>query len=168
NARTIVPVTTDSANRSGSKIAPNYIHDKLEYVAGDFLDFGGEEKKKERFEVYRKQMKEWAESANAPQKIKAIYSYISKGNIISDLVNENILPVDENEQVLDKWPNDQKDEKPKIYKVVTDSPLSASVRFDVLHKSSEEPVVWEDDDLFDNFKTFLSHTDEDRKSTRLN
>ncbi|TFJ91951.1 type I-C CRISPR-associated protein Cas8c/Csd1 [Lentibacillus salicampi] len=158
NSRTIVPATTDSANRSGAKIAPHYIHDKLQYVAGDFLDFGGPEKQKEHFNVYCEQMKKWAESADAPQKIKIIYSYISKGNVIDDLVNEKILPVDDHQQVVDKWPNDQKDEKPEIYKLVPGSPLSAFVRFDVLHEAPNDPVVWEDRNLFGNFIDFLERT----------
>lgn len=163
NSRTIVPATTDSANRSGTKIAPYYIHDKLQYVAGDFVDYGGPEKHKEYYNAYCMQMKEWAKSVNAPQKVKSIYSYISKGNVIGDLVNENILPIDENQHVLDKWPNDQKNEKPEIYKLVLGSPLSAFVRFDVLHESPEDPVVWEDRKLFDNFIDLSERTHEQER-----
>src|SRR5699024_12430636 len=37
NERTIVPMTLDSANRSGSAVRPHYLHDKLFYVAGDYM-----------------------------------------------------------------------------------------------------------------------------------
>lgn len=43
---TVIPCTEDSANRAGSKIAPYPLHDKLSYVAGDFVTYGGEIKKK--------------------------------------------------------------------------------------------------------------------------
>src|SRR5690625_3621789 len=51
HARTIVPATPSSANRSSAS-APHYIHDKLEYVAGDFIKYGGSEKRKKHHEDY--------------------------------------------------------------------------------------------------------------------
>lgn len=159
NAQTIVPATTSSANRS-NKSAPHYIHDKLQYVAGDYVNYGGSEKRKEHYNDYCKQMKDWAKSENAPKKIKAIYSYISKGIVIADLVNEKILPVDENTEVINKWSANKKEEKPKIYKVVSNGALSAFVRFDVLHESPDDPVVWEDRQLFDNFINYLEKAHE--------
>jgi len=149
NARTIVPVTTDSANRSGSKTAPHFLHDKLSYVAGDYVAYGGEEKREEHYKKYLEQMQQWAEFLGAPDKVKAIYEYIKKGTVIGDLVKEKILPVDAENKVMDKWTSTE--EKPLIYKVVTGGILSAFVRFDVLHESPEDPVVWEDKDLFDAY-----------------
>src|SRR5699024_7004750 len=90
NARTIVPVTTDSANRSGSKTAPHFLHDKLSYVAGDYVAYGGEEKREEHYKKYLEQMQQWAEFLGAPDKVKAIYEYIKKGTVIGDLVKEKI------------------------------------------------------------------------------
>src|SRR5690625_3336698 len=46
NARTIVPATTSSANRSNAS-APHFIHDKLQYVAGDYVNYGGPKKYQE-------------------------------------------------------------------------------------------------------------------------
>ncbi|RYG71171.1 type I-C CRISPR-associated protein Cas8c/Csd1 [Lentibacillus lipolyticus] len=155
NARTIVPSTTDSANRSGTKIAPYFIHDKLQYVAGDYVDYGGPEKHKEHYSEYYNQLQRWAESANAPQKVQSIYSYISKGTVIEDLVKEKILPVNEDQQILKKWPSNMTEAKPEIYKVVSGDALAAFVRFDVEHESADDPVVWEDRDLFNNFIEFL-------------
>lgn len=149
NARTIVPVTTDSANRSGSKVAPHYLHDKLSYVAGDYVNFGGEKKYEQHYKKYCEQMKQWAEFPKAPDKVKAIYEYIKKGKVIKDLVNENILPVNSDNKVIDKWKSEE--EKPLIYKVVSGGILSAFVRFDVLHESPEDPVVWEDKELFNSY-----------------
>ena len=37
DAITVIPCTENSANRGGSKIAPYPLHDKLSYVAGDFV-----------------------------------------------------------------------------------------------------------------------------------
>lgn len=151
NSRTIVPVTTSSANRSSTS-APHYIHDKLQYVAGDFVKYGGDPKFEEHYNDYVKQMAEWAQSKQTPSKIKAINSYISKGTVIEDLVNEKILPIDLENKVFDTW--NSKEEKPDIYKVVTNGALSAFVRFDVMHEKPDEPVVWEDKNLFSAFIEF--------------
>ena len=148
NARTIVPATSTSANRSNSS-APHYIHDKLFYVAGDYVAYSGEEKREKHHQDYLKQMKEWAESVDAPEKVKAIYQYIKKGNVIEDLINEKIIPADSNNEVITKWTSAE--EKPLIYKVVPDDILSAFVRFDVLHENADDPVVWEDKQLFEDY-----------------
>ncbi|MBP1971647.1 CRISPR-associated protein Csd1 [Virgibacillus natechei] len=162
NARTIVPATTASANRSNTS-APHYMHDKLAYVAGDYVKHGGAAKHEEHYNDYSRQMKEWAQSDQTSWKIQAIYSYISKGSVIEDLVNAKILPVDVSNMVFDKWPSREKGEKPDIYKVVTNGALSAFVRFDVMHESPDEPVVWEDSGLFDSFIRFLEKTNEQTK-----
>ena len=85
-------------------------------------------------------MKEWAEFPNAPKKVKAIYQYIKKGNVIGDLINEEIIPTDSNNEVITKWTSAE--EKPLIYKVVPGDILSAFVRFDVLHERADDPFIW--------------------------
>ena len=40
--KTIIPCTEDSGGRSGSKPVNHPLCDKLQYVAGDYLDFGGD------------------------------------------------------------------------------------------------------------------------------
>ncbi|WP_053217377.1 type I-C CRISPR-associated protein Cas8c/Csd1 [Virgibacillus senegalensis] len=162
NARTIVPATTASANRASTS-APHFLHDKLQYVAGDYVNYGGEAKRKGHYNDYCKQMKDWAEARNAPKKVKAIYSYISKGTLIQDLVNEKVLPMDDNNKVIDKWTANKKEEKPKIYKAVSEGALSAFVRFDVLHESPDDPAVWEDHILFNNFIDFLENSHDQKQ-----
>lgn len=148
NARTIVPATSASANRSNSS-APHYIHDKLFYVAGDYVAYTGEKKREKHHQDYLGQMKEWAEFPNAPKKVKAIYQYVKKGNVIEDLINEKVIPVDSNNEVITKWTSSE--EKPLIYKVVPGDILSAFVRFDVLHERADDPFIWEDKQLFDDY-----------------
>lgn len=92
DANTLIPCTEDSASRAGSKVAPYPLHDKLSYVAGDFVAYGGNIKSnKETFSSYINQLKEWTESPFGHWKIKSIYQYLSKGQLIKDLVNERVL-----------------------------------------------------------------------------
>jgi len=150
-ARTIVPVTLASANRTSAS-APHYLHDKLCYVAGDYIPFGGNEKRASYYVDYIKQMEKWMEDKEVPQRVQAIYQYVSKGTLISDLVKESVLYIDEQQRVINKW-NDK--DKPLIYQVVTGDVLDAFVRFDVLHTTPKEPVVWEDKSLFEAFIAYF-------------
>lgn len=162
NARTIVPATPSSANRSNSS-APHFLHDKLVYVAGDFTKFGGDPKYKEHHPDYLKQMKAWNDSPLTNRKVRAIYRYVSKGRLIEDLIDAHILPTNERGKILEKWPASSKEEKPMIYKVVTGDASTAFVRFDVYHETANDPVVWEDRELFRSFIEFLEHYQEAEK-----
>lgn len=152
-ARTIVPMTLSSANRSGAAILPHYLHDKLFYVAGDYLAYGGEEKRANYYTKYHDQMKQWANSPDAPEEVVAIYTYIAKACIIRDLVREKILPVDAEGKVIEKWAGD---DKPDIYKVVSGSALDAFVRFNVVKPNSLP--VWENKKLYDNYNKYFNET----------
>ncbi len=160
NARTIIPATTASANRANSS-APHYLHDKLEYVAGDYIKFGGTEKRKEHFNDYIKQMKRWAESNHSLKKVQSIYSYISKKQVIEDLVNAKILHVNLDNKVIEKWPSTE--DRPDIYKVVSNGALSALIRFDIYDDNPNEPVVWEDTNLFKSYIEFLDSIQEENQ-----
>jgi CRISPR-associated protein Csd1 len=154
---TIIPCTEDSASRAGSKIAPYPLHDKLSYVAGDFVAYGGSIKKEEPFSYYISQLKEWAESPHAVPQVRSIYSYLSKRTLIKDLVNAGILHVGADGNLIDTW--DKKSEaflgeKPQIFSTVTGGQESAFVRFTV--RSSEKLLleVWKDLKVYDSFIKF--------------
>lgn len=157
NARTIVPVTLASANRTSTS-APHYIHDKLCYVAGDYVKYGGATKRQEYFNNYLQQMRSWVQDEEIPDRIISIYKYIKKGTIIEDLIKYKILPTDGTGMVVQKWTTSHGKTKPDIYNVITGEVLDAFVRFDVVHKTTKEPVVWEDKQLFDAFIQYLQKT----------
>ncbi|CAH0347285.1 type I-C CRISPR-associated protein Cas8c/Csd1 [Bacillus sp. CECT 9360] len=166
DASTLIPCTEDSANRAGSKIAPYPLHDKLSYVAGDFVAYGGKIKKEEPFSYYIKQLEEWAESPYSTAKVKSIYNYLSKKTLIKDLVQEGTLHVDADGQLIDTW--DKKDEslfgqKPPIFSAITGSQESAFIRFNVYSPNEILTKVWKDPDMYESFirfyKDFLSDDD---------
>lgn len=159
NARTIVPATPNSSNRANSS-APHYIHDKLVYVAGDYVHYGGDVKFIKHHQDYKQQMKKWAESGNVSPKIQAVYRYIDKGQIIKDLVDAKIIFLNAVGEVLNKWPVTAEGEKPNLYKVIPTEALAAFVRFDVIHETADEHVMWEDPQLFTEYIEFLKATNE--------
>ena len=160
-ARTIVPATLDSANRAGSRVAAHFLQDKLFYVAGDYLKYGGAEKRSDNYPEYIKQMKDWATGDSTHQKVELIYNYVKKGTVIEDLVAAKVLFVDGNDKLIEKWTrqDDEKYEidKPEIYKVVTGDSSEATVRFTILSETPEDPVVWEDKELFKVFQQYLAN-----------
>ncbi|MNW41043.1 CRISPR-associated protein [compost metagenome] len=155
DASTVIPCTEKSASRAGSVIAPYPLHDKLSYVAGDFVVFGGKVKGEEPFETYIHELQQWAESPYAHFKVKSVYRYLSKRTLIRDLVAfRQTLAVDEHNHLIDKW--DKKydvlyPEKPAIFGVVAGDQTSAFVRFDVYSPERHLIAVWKDQDMFDSF-----------------
>ena len=90
-ARTIIPCTEKSAGRTSGE-APHPLCDKLQYLAKDYKKFGGE--KDHYFESYKKLLSKWVKSG-APKKVRAVYEYVQKGNVIGDLVANGVLFVNE-------------------------------------------------------------------------
>lgn len=167
DAITVIPSTEDSASRSGSKIAPYPLHDKLSYVAGDFVTYGGTIKKEEPFTYYIKQLEEWAMSPYAVPKVKSIYKYLKKGQLIKDLVQERILYLDANNKLIKKWKKEYETlhgEKPAIFSVVSGDQESAFVRFNVYSPGANILTsVWKDKEMYESFiyfyKEFLGDKD---------
>ncbi|MCD8391225.1 MAG: type I-C CRISPR-associated protein Cas8c/Csd1, partial [Firmicutes bacterium] len=107
DAQTIVPCTEDSASRS-SGIAPHMLYDNLKYIAGDAYLYDEKKGKKENYEAYCKQLKEWCDYESCPEDVRAIYKYVSQGTVIEDLINKTVLAVKNGKLV---W-NGSTDNKP--------------------------------------------------------
>lgn len=157
---TLIPCTEESASRSGSKVAPYPLHDKLSYVAGDFVKYGGQIKNPDEvpFDKYIRNLEEWANSPYATEKLKYIYTYLRKGRLIEDLVAAKIIRLDENQHLIEKW--DEKytakfGEKPPIFSSGAAETSSAFIRFNVLSPDSPEEV-WKDQAMFDSFIAFYN------------
>ncbi|WP_110926327.1 type I-C CRISPR-associated protein Cas8c/Csd1 [Bacillus massiliglaciei] len=153
---TLIPSTEESASRAGSKIAPYPLHDKLSYVAGDFAAYGGKIKKEEPFSYYISQLRDWAESPYATDKVKSIYQYLSKRRLIKDLTNVSnpILYLDSDGNLIGAWNKEYEKligEKPPIFTVISGEQESAFIRFDV--RSSEKVLtkVWKDPNMYESF-----------------
>src|SRR5690606_10823712 len=85
---------------------------------------------------------------------KSIYSYVSKGHLIDDLVEEKILWLDENDRLLESW--GKKEEKPSIFSVVTGGQESAFIRFTVHEPGKQLEKVWKDADMYQSFIQFYN------------
>ena len=109
----LLPATESSENRTSGE-APHPLADKIQYVAKDYADYGGE--KKAYFDGYLKQLKAWCESPFAHPKVQAVLHYVAKGRVVTDLVKEGIFPLDSDGKVLNKW--ETEGDAPPIFSVL--------------------------------------------------
>ena len=109
----LLPATESSENRTSGE-APHPLADKIQYVAKDYADYGGE--KKAYFEGYLKQLKAWCESPFAHPKVQAVLHYVAKGRVVADLVEAGIFPLDLYGKVLNKW--ETEGDAPPIFSVL--------------------------------------------------
>lgn len=145
-AVTLIPVTEASASRS-SRAAPHALSDMLPYIAGDFSYYCENEKQKksaeEKFQSYIDNLKKWAESEKLHPKVQAIYTYLLKKTIISDLVKSGLIELGENDIFEKKKISGQPYEK-------------VIVRFRVI-EGQESDCTWEDVSLIQSYtKYYLS------------
>ena len=96
---TIIPVTEKSGSRTAGK-EPHPLCDNLRYLAGDYKKYYEDDGI--CHERYISQLKEWVESEYCHEKVRAIYLYLKKDTLISDLVEKKIIKLDEQDQIDDK------------------------------------------------------------------
>ena len=109
----LLPATESSENRTSGE-APHPLADKIQYVAKDYANYGGE--KKAYFDGYLKQLKAWCESPFTHPKVQAVLNYVAKGRVVADLVAAGIFPLDSEGKVLNKW--EAEGDAPPIFSVL--------------------------------------------------
>ena len=96
---TIIPVTEKSGSRTAGK-EPHPLCDNLRYLAGDYTKYYEDDGI--CHELYISQLKEWVESGYCHEKVRAIYLYLKKNTLVSDLVKKRIIKLNEQNQIDDK------------------------------------------------------------------
>lgn len=109
----LLPATESSENRTSGE-APHPLADKIQYVATDYANYGGE--KKAYFDGYLKQLKAWCESSFTHPKVQAVLNYVAKGRVVADLVEAGLFPLDSEGKVLNKW--EAEGDAPPIFSVL--------------------------------------------------
>jgi len=105
NAQTIASATEDSAGRSGSKIAPHPLCDTLQYVAGDYLIWGGNPRKKKNesgYVHYLSALQRWVDWSD-DRKLRSVLTYLNKSCLIKDLLEHKVLFANDKGQLMETW-----------------------------------------------------------------
>lgn len=147
NRVTLIPCTEESIGRTGTKIAPHPLHDKLQYVAGDYRAYGG--RKGEGFQAYLKQLNAWCASDFAHDKVKKVRDYLGKGTLIHDLIEKGVLPAENGRLIIN--PSAEQKKRFPAFKVLGDDPTEAFIRFAVHVTNEPNDALWRDNSVVDSF-----------------
>lgn len=143
---TVIPVTESSGGRT-SGIAPMPFADKLKYIAGDYRAYTSDDNS-EHFSQYINQLKCWNDSDFSHPAVTALYIYLSKRSVISDLLKiTGVLELNETGQLSDE------------FKIAGISEKDAFVRFIVLYSDiNKMSKTWLDSTLHESFLQYNKST----------
>lgn len=148
---TLIPCTEASGGRAGSKPINHPLCDKLQYLAGDFLAFGGvvtsgfTKDPEEPHRAYMKDLRDWAASSYGHPKLDVILAYVEQGRLVKDLIEAKVLPINATGDILSEWTG-KKDSAPSIFRHLVD-PQDAFVRWRIEMPGVPASGTWEDQDL---------------------
>lgn len=152
----VLPATEASEARANAD-APHGLADKIQYVAQDYSSWGGG--KKPFFDSYWKQLNAWCE-VGAPDKVKIVRSYVSKGTVLTDLIKEAIFVETSNSShaVLTTWP-EARGEPPEIFGSLPKEggliePGSALICWSVEISGDPEKDTWKDAEIWESWIRF--------------
>jgi CRISPR-associated protein Csd1 len=121
-ASTITPCTENSGSRAGIRPVNHPLFDKLQYTAGDFIDYGGvvtsgyARNPREPHDQYMADLLRWCQSPSKHFKIELVFQYLKKGCLIKDLVDFSILFSGDDGKLLNEWKGEKG--KPEIFKLL--------------------------------------------------
>lgn len=153
DAQTMIPSTIASANRT-SKAVPHPLFDKLSYVAKDYENY--HKGKHGNFDIYEEQLKAWCVLPSAPKCLQVLLNYLQKGTLIDDLVKLQMLYLDEEHQIIDKW--NREDEKPAIFTNQASLPSDMFIRFCIQGGLGKHTRIWKEKAVQDSFIEFYLPT----------
>lgn len=143
---TIIPVTEKSGSRTAGK-EPHPLCDNLRYLAGDYTEYVKDDG--ECYELYINQLKKWNDSDICHAKVRAIYSYLSKGTIMDDLVRDKVLKITA-DGLLDEKESIQNIPQPKAFVrfIVRSSTLDVTLPY-------VPDECWKDRTLQENYIAYV-------------
>lgn len=159
---TVIPCTEKSQSRSGSAPVNHPLFDKLQYLAGDYVAFGGD-KGSLFHDRYMQDLELWCHSPHAHPRVKAVLKYLEKGCLIRDLVVAEILPVDNDGKIIREWKKEF-GEKRGVFKagsVLTDS-LDAFIRINVNDGGIPQDSLWLAKDVWEHYVQYFLSLQEDQ------
>ncbi|MCD8191104.1 MAG: type I-C CRISPR-associated protein Cas8c/Csd1 [Clostridiales bacterium] len=82
-----IPSTPQAESRTGTQAAPYPLSEGLNYLVYE------DERNRTRFEAYMEQLKAWCDQPDAPACLQAVYAYLDKHTLLSDLNTQPNLKV---------------------------------------------------------------------------
>ena len=166
--KTLIPCTESSGGRSGKKPTTHPLCDKLQYLAGDFLDYGGvvtsgfSKKPEEPHQTYLELLSKWQEEFTHP-KIQLVLQYVKKNQLVRDLAQHGIIPIQTNEQghsvFLTEWKNKEAS-PPEIFTALpaNNTPQDSFIRWTVNIPGEPDPYIYKDKTAWKNWNEYYKST----------
>lgn len=162
---TIVPCTEASGGRVSIKPACHPLCDKLQYVAGDFSEFGGEVTSgfaadpAEPFRDYVSLLSLWCSSPYSHPKARSVLKYVQKKTLVRDLVEVKVLHAGKDGKLLRKW-DEAAGKTPEIFKQLKGNSWQADafVRWIVRADGDPHEYTWTDKALWDSWSGYYLST----------
>jgi len=143
-ATTLIPCTEKSGGRSGIKPKNHPLCDELQYIAADFVKYGGvvtsgfAKNPSEPHEAFLDTLTQWQTSSHTHPKLEAILNYVRSGRIIEDLVGCGVLNLDSDGKLVPLTNSILKSEV---------EPRKVFVRWRVEEPGATGTGTWEDEAL---------------------
>jgi CRISPR-associated protein Csd1 len=163
NAATIIPCTEGSGSRSGKKPECHPLCDQLQYVAGDFVEYGGSvtsgfiNDPQEPYRNYLNVLNSWCESNFAHPKAIAILKYVKKNSLIKNLIEHQILYIGNDGKFLQQRENKTQKKVADIFSVIG-SQENSFIRWEVEVPGELETKTWKDKTLWESWKQYYFST----------
>lgn len=160
DSTTIIPATESSASRAGSKPECHPLSDKLQYLAGDFVEYGGKvtsgfaKEPTEPYQKYIELLRGWCDSPHSHLKARAVLAYVQKKTLMEDLVAHRILLVDANGQLVGKKEATRDKSTKDIFSILNEQD-SAVVRWVVEMYGDLESRTWRDATLWESWSNYF-------------
>lgn len=166
DSTTIIPATESSAGKTGIKPECHPLSDKLQYLAGDFIDYGGEVTSgfsKDPTKPYRNfvdLLTKWCQSKYSHPKARVVLTYVQKKSLMRDLADQKILLLDSNGK-LQRKEETRRDKNVKDIFSVVGTQDKAFVRWVVESPEGGEARAWLDRTLWESWINYYlnSRTD---------
>jgi len=165
DATTIIPCTEGSGSRAGKKPECHPLCDKLQYVAGDFVKYGGivtsgfADDPKEPYRNYVKALTEWCESRFAHPKAQAVLRYVKKKSVVRNLVKHQILVIGNNGKLLSKRERTRDKNISNIFAVISSREQDDTfIRWQVEVPGEPDTKVWRDKTLWKSWIQYYFST----------
>ena len=177
----MLPVTESSEGRT-SGLAPHALADSLQYIAKDLgLTYqkevitetegkNGKKKKTKRkhedlvFNLYADQLDKWCVTIDN-KKVLSIQKYVHKGTVLTDLIKEKVIPIDDNGELLTNWieREDKDKQKPELFNVLTKEQGKFEIRkalvvWSVQIPGDFVPETWKDKDVQQSWGNYYQQT----------
>jgi len=160
---TIIPCTEGSAGRAGSRPKNHPLCDKLQYIAGDFREFGGKvtsgfsKKREEPYLSFVTTLSKWCQSEFSHAKAEAVLKYIKKKNVVKNLAEYQILLIGEDGKFLEKDEIEREKNTSDIFSAIKNQE-QAFVRWVVEIPGTDETEVWKDKMLWESWINYYLKT----------